>query len=213
MLYGVTIELIVIAGIGAIALLVRFSFFLIYSDEKPVWISERVGSVTKWKKSTEGGGCGCFLLVVVLVGIPWYLWSYLNDMSGNMRYECLNAGKYGPVIVLQKEAPLLYNNYIELDKMIEKEDKVVNILEKQKDEASSSGAKSLYDRQISEARARQEALKNMQRCINDVATDMYFSSYLKRLENDSFSPDFHSELDKIKQESDKLMKLHTSSYE
>ena len=145
---------------------------------------------------------GVILMFIVPVGV-----------SGWLSYEKLKEGKRGPVMVLRGISPQLYNHFMELERIQNKERKLIGHLQAEQQKATSVSAQELYERKISETQKRQVSINNMLWRINNLATEMYFSNYLTKLEQHTTSDDFQAELQEIKHECDVLMRLHTPVHE
>lgn len=148
-----------------------------------------------------------WLAGIILIGaLPYKLW-------GEICFGKLREGKRGPVIILRQKAPLLFNDFEELERMREREVAHREKLLAEKAEATSALAQELYTQQIREVDERMAAIKTMWWRINNIATEMYFGSYLEKLEQYTTSAAFQTELQQIKSDCEELMRLHTTPHE
>lgn len=137
---------------------------------------------------------------------PYNLWD-------KMSFDKLREGKRGPVVVLRQKAPLIFNDFEELERMREKERAHREKLLAEKAAATSASAHELYSQQIKEADGRLAAIKTMWWRINNIATEMYFGAYLEKLEQHTTSAAFQAELQQIKRDCEELMRLHAIPHE
>lgn len=145
---------------------------------------------------------GAFLFLIIPVGL-----------SEQISYNKLKEGKRGPVMALRGISPQLYSHFVELEGIQSKEDELIKRLQAEKKEATSGSAHELYEKQIAEANKRKSSIKSMWWRINNLATEIYFSEYLKKLEQNTTSDNFRAELQEIKRECDELMRLHASVHD
>lgn len=137
---------------------------------------------------------------------PCKLW---NEVS----YDKLREGKRGPVVVLRQKAPLIFNDFEELERMREREIAHRERLIAEKAAATSTSTQELYTQQIKEADERLTAIKTMWWRINNIATEMYFGAYLEKLEQHTTSAAFQADLQQIKRDCEELMRLHATPHE
>lgn len=141
-----------------------------------------------------------------IIVVPCIFWNLMS-------YDKLMEGKRGPVIVLRREAPLLFNDFEELERMRERERAHRVKLAAERAEATSASAQELYSQQMKEVDDRLDAINTMWWRINNIATEMYFGAYLEKLEQHTTSPAFQAELQQIKSDCETLMRLHAMSHE
>lgn len=161
-------------------------------------------------------GCLSFLIWAggsFCIGITFLFYFPLDLIFDRIQYARLHEWQYGAVSTLQQDEPLLYNNFVDLNRLRTKESSIIQNLKEEKSKATSASTKELYDKQIVQANKRLEALQAMRIRINDLAVRMYFISYFEKLEQHTTSKEFQEELLQIKADCETLMKLHTATHE
>lgn len=161
-------------------------------------------------------GCLSFLIWAVVsfcIGITFLFYFPLDLIFYRIQYARLHEWQYGAVSILQQDEPLLYNNFVDLNRLRTKERAIIQNLIKEKSKATSASTQELYDKQIAKANERLSALQEMRFRINDLAVRMYFVSYIEKLEQRTTSKEFQDELRQTKADSDTLMKLHAETHE
>lgn len=156
------------------------------------------------RKDELSGGVQFVLIVVFVLVCPYYLWSNYID------FDKLKERRCGPFTILRHHSPQLYSYYEELEQLSIKELDLIERLSSEKSVATSGSAQKMYERQIKEAKKRLDAMEAMSWRINNIATEIYFSSYLDKLEQRKTSEDFQAELQQIKKDCDALMRLHAN---
>ena len=144
--------------------------------------------------------------IVLIIALPCNLWK-------KMSFDKLREGKRGPVVMLRQKAPLVFNDFEELERMRERERAHREKLLAEKATATSASAQELYSQQIKEVDERLAAIKTMWWRINNIATEMYFGAYLEKLEQHTTSAAFQAELQQIKCDCEELMRLHATPHE
>lgn len=144
--------------------------------------------------------------IAFMIVFPYQLW-------GKVSFERLKEGKRGPAIVLRQQAPLLYNHFLDLESLRAKEKARIADLRDEWEKATAPSAQALFEQQMTESEKRLRAINSMWWRIENIATEMYFSSYFEKLEAHTISDDFQAELRQVKADCEALMRLHASSHE
>lgn len=172
------------------------------------WLHETYGK-------SVGGGCLAVLIYgggLIFVGVI-FLFKFPSNLIDRIQYARLYEWQYGVVSNLQQDEPLLYSNFVELNRLRDKEISIIQDLEDERSKATYGSAQELYDKQIEEANKRLNSLQSMRSRINDLAARMYFVSYIEKLEKQTNSKEFQEELQQTKADCEALMKLHTETHE
>lgn len=140
----------------------------------------------------------CFIIV-----LPYHLW-------GKIAFDKLREGRLGPVVVLKQQMPLLYNHFLDLERLRTKESAWIEHLRTEQTKATTPSAKTIFEQQIVETENRLSKINSMWWRIENIATEMYFSSYFEKLEEHTTSTDFQTELMQIKNDCEMLMRLHAT---
>ena len=171
----------------------------------------------RWFYVTFNERSGCFSTIMwlggqIFMGVT-FVYNFPLKLVDYIHYDRLHEWRYGAVGILQQDEPLLYNNFVELNRLRDKERSVIQSLKEEKDKATFGSAQELYDKQIAKANERLSALQAMRFRINDLAVRMYFVSYIEKLEQRTTSKEFQDEFRQTKADSDALMKLHAETHE
>ena len=177
-------------------------------------------SVIHWIRKTYGESVedSSYLIIIIYVCILIFV-GYISllkfplNLIDRLQFAKIYEWQYGVVSNLQQDEPLLYSNFVELNRLRDKERSIIRDLEDERSKATYGSAQELYDKQIEEANKRLNSLQSMRSRINELAARMYFVSYIEKLEKQTNSKEFQEELQQTKADCEALMKLHTEAHE
>lgn len=200
-----------LALVPLLYLLVRGSFGILKS----------FGEQTNHESNEDAAysGCGgCLILVIFLAGMG-FVCQWLVDKFVKMptpagveaTWGDKNMRALGPIVVFQKEAPLLYNYYQELSAIHEKEKAYIETLEYERDQASTAPAKQAFEKQLRLSRTRLDELNALRTRIEDLAGKLHFARYMADLGLHIDEGDLQSEVTKATHAGSAMVKERKNS--
>ena len=122
-----------------------------------------------------------------------------------MRYVLVWEENRGPVIILAKEAPLLHNYFLALERSLSHTNEQIQKLNTERDNATTSEAKKIYGTQTARQEDRKRELENMKCRIKKLAQRLYFSKFLARMGHLSADRDVERELREVQAACEQLV--------
>ncbi len=122
-----------------------------------------------------------------------------------VRYVLVWEENRGPVIILAKEAPLLHNYFLALERSLSHTNEQIQKLNTERDNATTSEAKKIYGTQTARQEYRKRELENMKCRIKKLAQRLYFSKFLARMGHLSADRDVERELQEVQAACEQLV--------
>ena len=146
-------------------------------------------------KLSEVGGGGLFIALSVVA----FLFISVISLLDEIKFPCLWDHYRGPVIILAKEAPLLHNYFMAVNRYLARTEGEIKKLNAERENSAMTEAKDVYDDQIKNQENRKKELENMGYRVEQLAQRLYFSKYLTRLGNLSADSDIEQELREVQE--------------
>lgn len=152
--------------------------------------------------SSESEKIGMFITGILLAVVFFFLGRCFFD---GMRYVYLWEENRGPVIILAKEAPLLHNYFLALERSLSHTNEQIRKLDMERGNSTTTEARKVYEKQIAQQESRKQELENMKCRIKKLAQRLYFSKYLARMGHLSADRDVERELREVQAACEQLV--------
>ena len=125
--------------------------------------------------------------------------------EGGIKYVYWWEENRGPVIILAKEAPLLHNYFLALERSLSHTNEQIRKLDMERGNSTTTEARKVYEKQIAQQESRKQELENMKCRIKKLAQRLYFSKYLARMGHLSADRDVERELREVQAACEQLV--------
>lgn len=144
--------------------------------------------------SSESNKKEIVIACIIIAVVSFFLSGCFID---KVRYALVWEENRGPVIILAKEAPLLHNYFLALERSLSRTNEQIQKLSTERDNSTTSEAKKIYGIQIAQQDNRKRELENMKCRIKELAQRLYFSKFLAHMGHLSADMDVERELREV----------------